>query len=124
MKIRIPRAVLAAAAGVACVLGAGANRAADAFIFFPVPFGFPIAECGTVVLVNSTFPPDDGTNDCKAWQADSGGAYLVDGIDSLPVGTRVFVNGTICNFCLTTCQAGAILDSSLSACDDGGGGDS
>lgn len=122
MKIRVPKALLAAAAGVVGVLGAGANHAADAFFFFPVPFETPIAECGTVVTVPSWY--DTGDNDCVAWLADSGGAYLVDGIESMPIGTRVFVDGMICNFCHTTCQAGAILDSTLSACSGGGGGDS
>lgn len=79
---------------------------AQAFIAIPFPFFTPISECGTVGFVKSAI--DD--NDCKVWFADSGGAFLVAGIDGFDKGDRVFVDGLICNTCLTTCFAGAILN--------------
>lgn len=97
----------------------GLIQKADAgVVSIPILFP-PISECGTVDVVPSTFPfpDDDPENVCIVWRADSNNAaFLVSGIESFEVGDRVFVEGQICLFCLTTCQAGAILNSTVSEC--------
>lgn len=103
---------------LALILFCTAAPIADAFIFVSVPLFPKIASCGTVVIVDQTmpFPGGDPEGGCLAWEADSGGVYLVGGIEGLAPGTRVFVKGKICTICLTTCAASAILDAQLSGC--------
>lgn len=88
---------------------AGHAQKAEAQII-PFPFFTPIAECGTVITVPSVFPPE---TECIVWKADSGGAYIVSGIEAFDIGDRVFVDGLVCNTCLTTCFAGAILNATI-----------
>jgi len=86
----------------------------------PVPIGIPIASCGTVGVVPSVIDTDgNGQLDdyCKVWLADSPkGAFLVAGIGRAARGARLNVQGLICLTCLTTCQAGAILNAKVSQC--------
>lgn len=93
-----------------------ATSTADAYVI--IPFFTPIADCGTVDIAQGFYDFDgDGEPDsCVAWYADSGGAYLLDGLDNYNVGDRIFVEGLVCNTCLTTCAAGAIFDATISAC--------
>ncbi len=76
----------------------------------PFPFFTPIAECGKVGVVGSWLPDVD---ECKVWFSSSGSPFLVAGIDAFEVGDEVFVEGLICNTCLTTCFAGAILNATV-----------
>ncbi len=118
MSNRTRSILLGSAVAFALVSSAGLTKSAEAFYALPVPFFFPIAECGTVVLVDQTFPWPDGDPEggCLAWEADSGGAYLVGGLEAFNVGDRIFVEGQNCFTCLTTCAAGAILNAEISAC--------
>jgi len=124
----LKRILVASACGLVLLgLPAGLPEA-DAQTAVPTfPFFFPkIADCGTVGTVTSFLDLDgDGVLDtCPAWFADSGGAYLVAGIENLNVGDRVFVTGNVCTICLTTCPATAILNATLSECERKGGGGS
>lgn len=117
------RALLAAACCASAFLASPASSKefdSSSFFFLPVPFFMPIADCGTVVVVDSVLDDPfirDGTGGCIAWQADSGGVFLVGGLENFAVGDRVFVTGDICLWCLTTCRAGAIENSAISACE-------
>lgn len=97
----------------------GTDRAADAgFSIAPFPFFTPITDCGTIDTVPGFYDVDgDGQpDDCTVWIADSGGAFIFNGVDSFNDGDRVFVDGLICNTCLTTCPAGAILSAKTASC--------
>ncbi|MCA8958947.1 MAG: hypothetical protein KDC38_00480 [Planctomycetes bacterium] len=101
------------------VVGPASSRA-DAMGISVIPFLFPpISDCGTVGFVDSFYDFDgDGELDlCKVWFADSGGAYLVGGLDPYVEGDRVHVDGRICTTCLTTCPASAILFATVKDCD-------
>lgn len=89
---------------------------ARAQIFIPFPFFTPIAECGKVGFVPSTFFEGE---ECKVWFAGSGGAYIVAGLEPFDEGDEVFVDGLICNTCLTTCLAGAIFNATVTPGCDG-----
>lgn len=117
MRTRVKSALMCAVAAGA-MLAPQMARETDAFfvIIFPFP---PIAECGRVGTVGSWIDIDGDPNTedtCKVWFAESGGAYLVAGIEDFEVGDEVFVEGQICTTCLTTCFAGAILNAQLSPC--------
>lgn len=110
------RNVFAGMAGATLMLLAApiGQNSAEAYFVSPFPFFTPIADCGTVGLVPDLL--NEGEY-CTAWFPDkSPGAYLVGGLDDYDVGDEVFVEGLICNTCLTTCAAGAILNAQLSDC--------
>lgn len=102
---------------VALVSAFSAASVTRAQIVIPFPFFTPISECGKVGFVPSTFFEGEL---CKVWFAQSGGAFLVAGLEPFDEGDEVFVDGLICNTCLTTCLAGAIFNATVTAgCDSG-----
>lgn len=104
----------AALAAISILASPGAANEAEAFSFIPFPFFTPIADCGTV----GTVPNFYGEEDCLAWFPDnSPGAYLVGGLDAFEVGDHIWVEGDICNTCLTTCAAGAIFNATIDVCE-------
>jgi len=118
MRIRTGLIAASVVAAAALVSTPGSSQEADGQVFFPFPFFTPIADCGTIDWAQGfyDFDGDGEPDDCLAWFADSGGAYIMAGLDAFDVGDRVFVEGDICNTCLTTCAAGAIFSPTFSAC--------
>ncbi|MCA9282062.1 MAG: hypothetical protein KDA30_08490 [Phycisphaerales bacterium] len=119
MKQWMKFATVGAITGAAALSTPGTTNTANAAKFVVIPIGYPIAECGTVGLADSWLNDDgSGEGTCLAWYSDSTGwAYLVSGLDLFQVGDRVFVEGIVCDNCLTTCFASAILDSTITPCD-------
>lgn len=118
MKRRINQSVVAALGALALLASPGASNKADAYVFLPLPWTYPVADCGTVVQVGSWYDDDDGTGTggCRAWLADEGGVYTFPGVDNYQLGDRIFVSGDACFDCLSTCQAGVLLTADVSAC--------
>lgn len=121
MKHGLKFGLVALVAGAASFMTPGDTHSADAARFISLPIGYPIADCGTVGLVDSfiPFPGGEPQGGCLAWFPDnSPGAYIVAGLDAFNVGDRVFVTGLICSNCLTSCAAGAILDGQITPCSE------
>lgn len=112
--------LMGAIAGGAMVATPGDTNSANAAKSVLVPIGYPFADCGTVGVADSWLNTDgSGEGTCLAWFPDSGDgwAFLVSGLDAFEIGDRVYVDGLICDICLTTCFAGAMLDTTISACE-------
>lgn len=105
MQIAVGVLALTAAVGVPLSV-----RYADAA---PPPGGSGVSDCGKVVLVNSTVL---GAGPCKAWKANSGWTYRFNGVDAYNVGDEIHVTGTLCTYCIGTCQAAVLLNAQVSAC--------
>ena len=95
---------------------------AKASVIVPAPFGFPIADCGTVGTVPGLgdFDGDGILDTCKVWFADSGlGAFQFAGLEAFSTGDRIFVTGTVCVVCINFCPAGVIIFPTISSCTGG-----
>jgi len=105
--IRVSAWVLALTAAVGIPLSV---RLADAA---PPGGGSGVSGCGKIVLVASTTP---GGGPCKAWQATTGWTYRFNGVDAFNVGDEIHVTGTLCTYCIGTCQAAVLLNAQVSTC--------
>lgn len=106
-------------AGAAMFATPGDTHSAQAAKSLLVPIGFPLADCGTVGVADSWLNEGAGEGTCLAWFPDSGDgwAFIFSGLDKFNIGDRLYVEGTVCDICLTTCFAGAMFDVTITSCE-------
>lgn len=120
MKAWMRCGVLGMVAGGVVMFTPGDTNSAQAAKSMLVPIGYPFADCGTIGIADSWLNTDgSGEGTCIAWFPDSGNgsALILSGLEQFEIGDRIYVEGLVCNICLTTCFAGAMFDTTITPCE-------